>query len=552
MTNKIKKYILIVSIALTGVFSLGFADSYFEISKNLDIFATLFRELNIYYVDGTEPGELIKTGIDAMLESLDPYTNYIPESNIEDYKLMTTGQYGGIGALIQKQGDYVVISEPYEGFGAFKAGLWAGDKILEVDGKNVKGKNTDEIRELLLGQPGTSIKLKIERPGTEKPIEKIVTREEVKINDVPYFSIMNESVGYIKLNSFTESASKEVKDAFQKLKEQNATSLILDLRGNGGGLLNEAVNIVNIFVPKGVDVVSTKGKITDWDKMYKAINTPVDTEIPLIILIDENSASASEIVSGSLQDHDRAVVVGGRSFGKGLVQQVRSLSYNSKLKVTVAKYYTPSGRCIQKVDYSHRDKSGKVKEVPDSLITEYKTLKNKRPVFDGKGVDPDVKIEKKNMSDISGSLYMKNHFFNYATEFRLKNLTIADVANFSISDAEYEKFIHYLEDKDYDYTTESEDLLVQLEKATKEDNYYERLADEYKALKDKLNHNKKEDLNIHKEEIKYILETEIVTRYFYQKGKVEAALKNDPAVNEAITILKDNSTYTAILSGIKK
>jgi len=552
MTNKINKYILIISIALTSVFSLGFADSYFEVSKNLDIFATLFRELNIYYVDGTEPGELIKTGIDAMLESLDPYTNYIPESNIEDYKLMTTGQYGGIGALIQKQGDYVVISEPYEGFGAFKAGLWAGDKILEVDGKNVKGKNTDEIRELLLGQPGTSLLLKIERPGTEKPLEKIVTREEVKINDVPYFSIMNESVGYIKLNSFTESASREVKEAFQKLKEQNATSLILDLRGNGGGLLNEAVNIVNIFVPKGVDVVSTKGKITDWDKMYKAINTPVDTEIPLVILIDENSASASEIVSGSLQDHDRAVVVGGRSFGKGLVQQVRSLSYNSKLKVTVAKYYTPSGRCIQKVDYSHRDKSGKVKEVPDSLITEYKTLKNKRPVFDGKGVDPDVKIEKKNMSDISGSLYMKNHFFNYATEFKLKNPTIADVTNFSISDAEYEKFIHYLEDKDYDYTTESEDLLAQLEKATKEDNYYERLADEYKALKDKLNHNKKEDLNIHKEEIKYILETEIVARYFYQKGKIEAALKNDPAVDEAITILKDNSTYTAILSGIKK
>jgi len=552
MTNKIKKYILIISIALTSVFSLGFADSYFEVSKNLDIFATLFRELNIYYVDGTEPGELIKTGIDAMLESLDPYTNYIPESNIEDYKLMTTGQYGGIGALIQKQGDYVVISEPYEGFGAFKAGLWAGDKILEVDGKNVKGKNTDEIRELLLGQPGTSLLLKIERPGTEKPLEKIVTREEVKINDVPYFSIMNESVGYIKLNSFTESASREVKEAFQKLKEQNATSLILDLRGNGGGLLNEAVNIVNIFVPKGVDVVSTKGKITDWDKMYKAINTPVDTEIPLVILIDENSASASEIVSGSLQDHDRAVVVGGRSFGKGLVQQVRSLSYNSKLKVTVAKYYTPSGRCIQKVDYSHRDKSGKVKEVPDSLITEYKTLKNKRPVFDGKGVDPDVKIEKKNMSDISGSLYMKNHFFNYATEFKLKNPTIADVTNFSISDTEYEKLIHYLEDKDYDYTTESEDLLAQLEKATKEDNYYERLADEYKALKDKLNHNKKEDLNIHKEEIKYILETEIVARYFYQKGKIEAALKNDPAVDEAITILKDNSTYTAILSGIKK
>lgn len=552
MNTKLKKYTLIVSIALTSIFSLGFADSYFEVSKNLDIFATLFRELNIYYVDGTEPGKLMKTGIDAMLESLDPYTNYIPESNIEDYKLMTTGQYGGIGALIQKQGDFVVISEPYEGFGAFKAGLLAGDKILEVDGKTMKGKETDEIRELLIGQPGTSIQLKIERFGTPEPLLKTVVREEVKINDVLYFDVMNNNVGYIKLNSFTETASKEVKDAFLKLKERNITSLILDLRGNGGGLLNEAVNIVNIFVPKGSEVVSTKGKITDWDKVYKALSTPLDTEIPLAILIDESSASASEIVAGSLQDHDRAIIVGTQSFGKGLVQQVRSLSYNSKLKVTVAKYYTPSGRCIQKIDYSHRDKDGNVSEVPDSLITEYKTLNNKRTVFDGKGVTPEIKVDKKDMSDISASLYLKNHFFNYATEFKLANPTIPAVANFSISDSEYEKFTKYLEGKDYDYTSESEDLLAELEKATKEDNYYAELEKEYNALKNKLKHNKKEDLQTHKKEIIYILETEIATRYYYQKGKIEASLKNDNAIEEAIKTLQNKAQYSSILSGATK
>src|SRR5690606_1518529 len=327
MIQKIKKYIVIASIALTGFISVGFVDSYFEISKNLDIFATLFRELNIYYVDETEPGELIKTGIDAMLESLDPYTNFIPEANMEDYKLMTTGQYGGIGALIQKHGDFVVISEPYEGFGAYKAGLWAGDRILAIDGKDVKDKNTTEIRELLLGQPGTTLSITIERPGTKEPIEKKVVREEVKIDDVPFYKLYENEIGYIKLNGFTETASAEVKTALTKLKEQNATSIILDLRGNGGGLMKEAIDIVNFFVPKGTEVVSTKGKITDWDKVYKAVNMPIDTEIPVVILIDELSASASEIVSGALQDHDRGVVIGNRSFGKGLVQQVRPLSY---------------------------------------------------------------------------------------------------------------------------------------------------------------------------------------------------------------------------------
>lgn len=552
MKKRISKIALIVSITLTSIVSVGYVDSYFEVSKNLDIFATLYRELNIYYVDGADPGKLMKTGIDAMLESLDPYTNYIPESNIEDYKMMTTGQYGGIGALIQKQGDYVVISEPYEGFGAYKAGLMAGDKILEVDGKSVKGKTTNDIREFLLGQPGTTIELKIERPGTEEPLIKKVVREEVKIKDVPYFAMMKDSVGYIKLNGFTETASAEVKEAFLKLKDQNLQSLILDLRGNGGGLLKEAVSIVNFFVPKGTEIVSTKGKIKDWDKTYKAESTPLDTEIPVVVLIDGGSASASEIVSGSLQDNDRAVVIGNQSFGKGLVQSVRPLSYNSKLKVTVAKYYTPSGRCIQKLDYTHRNEDGEVKAVADSLISEFKTVKNKRPVFDGKGIAPDIKVKREPISDVSVSLLTKNLFFGYATDYRLKHEQINKPSEFMLNDNDYQEFVNYLSDKDYSYTTESEDLLAKLEETTKEEKYFENIQKEYKELKEKLSHNKKEDLFTFKDEIKRILETEIVGRYFYQKGQIEMSLKEDPNIEEAIKTLNNKELYQSVLAGTNK
>ena len=552
MKKRITKITLIIALAMSSIFSVGYVDSYFEISKNLDIFATLFRELNIYYVDDSDPGKLMKTGIDAMLESLDPYTNYIPESNMEDYKLMTTGQYGGIGALIQKQGEYVVISEPYEGFGAFKAGLRAGDKILEVDGKSVKNKNTTEIREVLLGQPGSSITLKIERPGTAEPMVKKIVREEVKIKDVPYYAMMKDSVGYIKLTGFTESASKEVKAALVSLKEQNATAIVLDLRGNGGGLLNEAVNIVNFFVPKGSEVVFTKGKIKEWDKTYKALNEPIDTKIPLVVLIDEGSASASEIVSGSLQDHDRAVVVGTQSYGKGLVQSVRPLSYNSKLKVTVAKYYTPSGRCIQKLDYSHREEDGKVTAIADSLIKEFKTLNSKRPVFDGKGVAPDVKLEKQLLSDISASLITKNLFFEYATNYRVKNDSINPVADYTFSDADYNDFVKFLDGKDYAYTTDSEDLLAKLEETTKKEKYFDDVKTEYELLKEKLNTHKKDDLKKFKDEIITILETEIVGRYYYQNGLIQNSLKRDPTLEEAVKTIKNELLYKSILAGTNK
>jgi carboxyl-terminal processing protease len=487
-----------------------------------------------------------------MLKSLDPYTNYIPESKMEDYKMMTTGQYGGIGALIQTQKDKVVISEPYQGFGADNAGLRAGDKIIKIDGNNAVGKNSSEIREFLLGQPGTTIEMVIERPGSTDLINKTVTRSEVKIKDVPYSGIVGDDIGYLRLTGFTESASAEVKAAIIKLKSEGAKSIILDLRGNGGGLLRESVNIVNFFVEQGTPVVSTKGKIKDWDKEYKALSTPLDTEIPLAILVNGGSASASEIVSGSLQDNDRAVVLGSLSFGKGLVQNVRPLSYNSKLKVTVAKYYTPSGRCIQKLDYSNKNSKGKADEVPDSLITEFKTVNSKRSVFDGKGIAPDIEVKPNLLSNISASLLLKSLFFGYATVFRLKHDSIANAKDFSLSDDEYEDFVHYLADKDYEYTTESEDLLVELEKAAKDDKYFDAVKSDYEALKMKLNHNKKDDLYKFKDEIKFILENEIVTRYHYQLGQIEASLQHDIVLDEAIKTLKNKELYNSILAGTNK
>ncbi len=552
MKKRITKIVAIVSIAITSIFTVGFTESYFEVSKNLDIFATLFRELNIYYVDDANPGDLMKTGIDAMLESLDPYTNYIPESKMEDYKMMTTGQYGGIGAVIQTKGDNEIIAEPYKGYGADKAGLMAGDKIIKVDGNDASGKNSSEIREFLLGQPGTTLELVIERPGTEELLTKVVTREEVKIKDVPYAGMVDDSVGYIRLGGFTESASSEVKAALAELKEKGANKIVLDLRGNGGGLLRESVNIVNFFVEKGTPVVSTKGKIKDWDKEYVALNEPIDTEIPVVVLVNGGSASASEIVSGSLQDNDRAVVMGSLSFGKGLVQQVRPLSYNSKLKVTVAKYYTPSGRCIQKLDYSNKNDKGKADAIPDSLITEFKTVNSKRPVFDGKGVSPDIEVKNKLLSDIATSLLLKSLFFDYATQYRLKHETIANVDKFEMSDSDYEEFVSFLSDKDYEYTTESEDILASLEKATKEDEYFDDVKSEYEALKNKLNHNKKGDLYKFKDEIIRILESEIVSRYYYQTGQIKVSLKHDIILEEAIKTLNNQELYNSILAGTNK
>ncbi len=547
-----KKYIIIVCLCVASLFAFNFSQDYFEISKNLDVFNTLYRELNIAYVDETKPGQLMKTGIEAMLASLDPYTNYYTENDIEDYRYMTTGEYGGIGAMIQDVNKKIIITEPYEGFAAFKAGLRAGDEIVEVNGINVVGKKTEDITTMLKGQAGTPIKLKIRHLGQETPIEINLNREEIKVKAVSYFNMLSNEVGYIKLTSFTENCSAEVKEALLKLKEKNCKSLILDLRGNPGGLLNEAVNIVNLFVEKNNEVVFTKGKIKDWNKQYFSLYPAIDTQIPLVVLVDNNSASASEIVSGALQDLDRAIILGQRSYGKGLVQQTRDLTYNTKLKVTVAKYYIPSGRCIQALDYTHKNEDGRVEKVPDSLITAFKT-KNGRIIYDGAGILPDVKTEPIKYSNVLATLLNKNHVFNFVNYYLVQHPKyMASASTIDFSESDYNEFTSYLKDKDYSYKTQSDFALEDLKLDASNEKYFESIKTEYEALLSKLASNKKNDLIKFKPEIKQFIEEELASRFEFQKGRIEVSLKYDLDVLEAKKLLSDKQRMTSILTTIEK
>ncbi len=549
-----KKLNILISI-LAIIFFLPFTglnQNNFEISKNLDIYTTLFRELNINYVDEINSGELMEEAINAMLESLDPYTIYIPESEVEDYKFMTTGQYGGIGALIHKQGDYVVISEPYEGFPAFKAGLIAGDRILKINNESAKGKSSADVSKVLKGSPGTTLKILIERTGESKPIEKEIIREKIKIENIPYYGMMNDDIAYIKLTGFTQHAARELKNSFLKLKENNdVKSLILDLRGNGGGLMNEAVDITNIFVEKDKEVVSTKGKLSNKNKSHKTRYASVNLSIPLIVLVNQASASASEIVAGAIQDFDRGVIIGQRTFGKGLVQNVIPLSYNSKVKVTVAKYYIPSGRCIQAIDYSLKDDNGHFNKIPDSLITAFKT-QNGRTVYDGGGIEPDIKLKPLKYSNIATSLFIKFLIFNYATKFCMENPEIPSADDFIITDQIFDDFKNYISDKDYDYITESEKTLEKLKKHAEKEKYFDAIQSEYETLKMKMKHDKNEDLNKYKDQISELLKIDIVSRYYYQKGKIIASIADDPEIKEAMEILENKTLYESILNGTYK
>jgi len=548
MKKKIKITLVAISVLLASFLSVSFTDNYFEIAKNLDIFTSLYKELNTYYVDETDPGKLMKKGIDAMLKSLDPYTTYIPESEIEDFRFTTTGQYGGIGAIITKRGDYVFISEPYEGFPAFKAGLMAGDKILEINGVAAKGKTTEEVSKVLKGQPNTSVTLLMERKNLDKPFEVSFDREKVTVKSVPYSGFVADGIGYIKLRSFTRNCTKDIKDALKELKQQELKGLVLDLRGNPGGLLNESVNISNIFVERGEEIVSTKGKIKEWEKVYKATQKADDISTPLVVLINQGSASASEIVSGVMQDLDRGVIIGNRSFGKGLVQQSRKLSYNTQLKVTIAKYYTPSGRCIQALDYSNRNENGSVGKIVDSLKTAFKT-KNGRTVYDGGGIEPDIEVEKDLISNITISLLQKRLIFDYATDFRHTNESIASADEFIFSEENFDEFKLFLSDKEYEYSTETEDVVGELKEIAEEEFYFESISKEYDALIAKLEVNKKDDLNKFSSEIKELITSEIVSRYYYQKGRIIANLQFDEDVEEAIRVLNNKAEYNSILAG---
>lgn len=540
----IRKVVLVATILFSTL--VGFSQSYnFEVVKGLELMDLIYQNLDMHFVDEPKPGKLSKVAIDAMLKDLDPYTVYYHEANMEDYRMMTTGQYGGVGALIRKMGDYICISEPYEGNPAQKSGLKAGDKILEIDGKNMVKKPSEDVSQALKGPKGTTIQVKVLRNDKEQLVIPI-TRDEIKIPDVPYAEIISEGVGYIKLNSFTQTASEEVKKAFLNLKSKGMNQLVFDLRENGGGLLIEAVKIVNFFVPKDKIVVTTKGRIKEENQVYKTQVEPLDTEIPIVVLIDEGSASASEIVSGSLQDLDRAVIVGQTSFGKGLVQRTFDLKYGSKIKLTIAKYYTPSGRCVQKLEYYDKDEDERPKEIPDSLIGKFKTL-NGREVIDGRGIEPDVKVKEKEFSRLTAMLVAKNFIFNYATDYYKTHTTIAPAGTFKLSDTEYNQFKDLVIKDTFDYSTASEEVLKKMRKTAESEGYFEDSKAEYEALFKRVTPSKQRDLEKFSSEIKELIENEIVSRYYYQKGRAEHAFRDDVFVDKAKEILQNKTSYNTIL-----
>lgn len=539
-----KKIGLIALLPLLMVFSAYKLD-YFEINKQLDIFANLFREVNMIYVDDTDPAKLMDKAIENMLKELDPYTTYIRESDVEEFRIQTTGLYGGIGSTIRKVEDRVLIIQPYKNYPADKAGLKGGDRILSIDGIKMNGKSTDEVSRLLKGSPGTEVEIEVERAG--ETLVKTLKREEIKMNSVPYYGMVDDKIGYIMLSSFTPTASQEVSDALKALKKDNELEgVILDLRNNPGGLLNEAVNVANIFIEKGQEVVSTRGKIKEVENSYRTTRNPDDTEIPLAVLLNSGSASASEIVAGTMQDLDRGVVLGTRSFGKGLVQQSRQLSYGAQAKITIAKYYTPSGRCIQAINYAERNEDGSVSKVPDSLRTAFKT-QNGRTVFDGGGIDPDIKIEQPRLANILFSLVQQNLIFDFATQYARKHPTVEAPRKFRLSDAEYDEFLNFLEDKNYHYTTDTEEMLTELAEAAR-DEEYEQIIPEIMRLKEEYHSVKQKDLLNFKNQIRRVLEEEIIARYYYQEGRLEHSKAEDPVIARSVEVLRDQNGYRQILT----
>ncbi|PKQ66573.1 S41 family peptidase [Raineya orbicola] len=523
-------------------------DNAFEIAKNLQIFTTLYKEVNSYYVDELNPSKTMRTSIDAMMKSLDPYTVFISEDEIEDYRTRTTGEYGGIGATIGTRNNKVLVIMPHEDTPAKRAGLKIGDEILQINEVKVNAKNYNDVSKLLKGQPGTEVELIIKRYGATQTEKVKIKRERIKINHLPYYDIFEGNIGYVQLTEFTAGAAHSIQKAVEELKNKGAKSIILDLRGNPGGLLHEAINLANLFIPKDVDVVSTKGKIAEWNKTYKTLKMPLDMAIPLVVLINGNSASASEIVAGVIQDYDRGVLVGQRSFGKGLVQSTRLLAYNCQAKITVAKYYTPSGRCIQAIDYSQKDKDGKAGKIPDSLRRAFKTRAG-RTVYDGAGLEPDIVLEKEELSPIAQNLIAKNLLFEYANEYVLKNPqpNVKSAKDFVLSDADYQNFVAWVKNKDYAYTTDLEKNFQNLVETAKKEKVYDNLQSDFNLLKSKIAKNKEADLTTFKNEIRELLEMEICTRYFYEKGQVEARFDDDKELAEAIKILKEPKRYQEIL-----
>lgn len=540
---------VIAGAVLIGLCSFAFVDDLFQVSKNLDIFGSVYKNLNLNYVDEVNPSEMMKNGIDAMVDGLDPYTEYIPESEIENYKLKyVSTQYGGVGSSIITREDRIIISETFKGFPAQKADVRSGDEILQINGIALKGKSSDQVSQMLKGPKNTPVNLLIRRPAITQALEKKLVREEIMQDNVSYYGMLPNKVGYIKLDKFLENSGQEVKDALLDLRKNNLNGLVLDLRYNGGGILQEAVKIVNLFIDKDVNVVVQKGRNIEKTISYKTFSAPLEPNLPLIVLVNNRSASASEIVAGSLQDLDRAVIIGQRSFGKGLVQQTFNLPYNSLVKITVAKYYTPSGRCIQALDYTHRDADGSVVKVADSLISQYKT-RSGRFVYDGSGIYPDLFVKPQRYNLITQTLASRFYIFDYATKFRTENPTIESADKFKLTDSEYAKFVNYLGDKDYGYKTVTEKLLSEMKVEAEKENKLAEIKSEFEALNAKVSHSKKNDLNQFKEEIRRVLENEIVSRYYFESGRIEQAFQYDNDLNEALKVISNRPVLASILKG---
>ncbi|PUZ21260.1 C-terminal processing peptidase-3. Serine peptidase. MEROPS family S41A [Chitinophaga costaii] len=525
-------------------------DKYFEISKNLDIFSAFYRELNTYYVDDLSAQQLMYKGINAMLDETDPYTDFIPEENLDELKFMATGKYGGVGASINTDSNKTVISDVYEGSPMYKAGVKPGDIILSLDGHNTLGLKQDDVSKLLKGASGTTLAMRTKNPISGEEHDRKIVREEINVKPVAFAGMTREDVGYIKMSQFTENGGNQVQDAFEKLKAAHPgmKGLILDLRGNPGGLLEEAVAVSNIFIDKNRLIVRTKGRIKNWDHDYKTERQAIDLTLPLVVLTNHSSASASEIVAGAIQDLDRGVIIGQRSFGKGLVQTTRTLPYNTKLKVTTAKYYTPSGRCIQAIDYSHRNEDGEADYVPDSLRKNFTTQRG-RAVRDGGGIEPDDKVEPIFLSQVAVTLLRRQYIFDYATIYYYAHPQQPQPATFSLTDAEFDNFVQFLDGKDYSYKTRSEEALETFASTARKEKYFDAVSAEYQSLQQKMKHDKKQDLLKNKTEIRHLLEEEIVSRYYLQRGRIEKGLAWDNDVKEAVAVLHNPAQYTALLKG---
>ena len=542
------KWLVVLTVFLVVVLAARKpAEKYFDIAKSLDIFATLFKEVNAYYVDEVDPQRLIRHGIEGMLESLDPYTDYIPEDELESFQITTTGQYGGIGALIGIVNKKIVITHPYKNFPAYKSGIRVGDEIIAINGKNVASKNPTEISTLLKGNPKTILELKVRRAGKSETVTHQLTREKISITNLSFSGLVDPEIGYIRLDDFTPGAAREVSEAVLDLKQKGMTKVILDLRNNPGGLLHEAVNIVSLFIDKDLEVVATKGKVEEWNKTYKTLNKPIDKKIAMIILVGEGSASASEIVAGALQDYDRAVLMGQRTFGKGLVQTTRPLAYNSQLKVTTAKYYIPSGRCIQALDYSHRKEDGTVERFADSVKNEYKT-KGGRKVFDGGGLDPDISVGDEYVGTITAALINTGLVFEFASRYCAEHPVKPDLKSFRLSDKDFENFLSYAKSQKFSYTSALEDDLSKLVDVAKKERYYDQLSRELKELESSVQASKSNDLTSYKAEIINILQEQIGFHYDLYQGQAEVTLKHDKSILEATKVLNDSLRYNKLLS----